>query len=324
MDVFFFEAFEEEAAALKKYLGEDIVAGFTWKTIQEYGAELPPAKLISVRTQSYLPEKWADKLEGVLSRSTGYDHLKAYKEKTQSKIGCGFLPIYCNRAVAEHALMMWMNLQRQFAQQVNNFESFLRDGITGWEIEKKKLLVVGVGNIGYEIVKIGKGLNMKVSCVDLKVKFPDEQYVQIEEGVRNADIIVCSMNLNNSNMNYFNYDLLKKSKKGCLFINISRGEMSPSCDLLRLLEENHLGGVGLDVFDAEKELAAVLRDKQNSDNSSVDAIIKMKEMSNVILTPHNAFNTVESVERKSIQSVEQINYFLREKRFIWSVPNINI
>ena len=52
MDVFFYEAFAEEAKYLKQYLPSGIAAEFTWKTIQEYDAAEPPAGLISIRTQS--------------------------------------------------------------------------------------------------------------------------------------------------------------------------------------------------------------------------------------------------------------------------------
>ena len=50
-DVYFYEAFDEEADMLKKYLPANIEAGFCWETIQEKGDELPPASIISIRTQ---------------------------------------------------------------------------------------------------------------------------------------------------------------------------------------------------------------------------------------------------------------------------------
>ena len=110
MDVFFFEAFEEEEKELKKHLPAYVNAGFSWKTIQEYGSKEPPAKIISTRTQSEYPLDWARKLEGILSRSTGYDHLKEYQKSSGIEVNCGYLPLYCHRAVAEHALMLWMSL----------------------------------------------------------------------------------------------------------------------------------------------------------------------------------------------------------------------
>ncbi|MEM6801373.1 MAG: hydroxyacid dehydrogenase, partial [Bacteroidota bacterium] len=93
MDVFFYEAFEEEQEALKHFLPDHIKAGFSWKTIQEYGADAPPAPIISVRTQSNLPAEWANNLDAILSRSTGYDHLKAYLRLTGKDVACGHLPL---------------------------------------------------------------------------------------------------------------------------------------------------------------------------------------------------------------------------------------
>ena len=58
MDVYFYEAFEEEVEALRDRLPAGRTAGFTWKTIQEQGDTEPPARLISIRTQSVVPARW--------------------------------------------------------------------------------------------------------------------------------------------------------------------------------------------------------------------------------------------------------------------------
>jgi len=321
MEVFFYEAFKEEERELRKFLPENIKSGFTWKTIQESGHSVPPAKLISTRTQSNFPVEWNNELTGILSRSTGYEHLLEYRKITQSCIQLGYLPLYCHRAVAEHAMMLWMSLLRKLNQQQINFNTFHRDEITGYECENKILLIVGVGNIGGQLIKIGKGLGMKIICVDIDKKYADENYLSIEEGLSNADIVVCSMNLTEKNRNYFNYDLLKKAKRNLIFINISRGELSPSSDLLRLIEENHLGGVGLDVFNYEKELVSVLRENKTSHNPEVLATLELIKKPNVIFTPHNAFNSYEAIERKASQSIEQVVNFLNTGKFKWNVTD---
>lgn len=318
LDVFFYEAFEEEAIAIKKHLPKNIKAGFSYKTIQEINSECPCSKIISVRTQSIIPEFWSKKICGILSRSTGYDHILKYLKKTNTKIPWGYLPLYCNRAVAEQALLLWLALYRKLFIQKNNFNTFQRNGISGFEQKNKNLLVVGVGNIGYEICKIGKGLEMNVSGVDIIKKHNDINYIDISEGLKKADIIVCSMNLTEKNIDYFNYTKLKNAKKGCVFINISRGEISPSKDLLQLIKEKHLSGLALDVYNNEPILADALRNRITTKNQDVLATIELSKYSNVITTPHNAFNTFESVERKAKHSVEQIEYFLKKKKFLWT------
>jgi D-lactate dehydrogenase len=216
-------------------------------------------------------------------------------------------------------MMLWMSLLRKLSLQMRQFHSFKRDGLTGFEAQEKTLLVVGVGNIGYEIVKIGRGLEMDVLGVDIVEKHSDVRYVPIEEGIVQADIIVSAMNLTRKNIAYFNYDLLGKAKNSALFINVSRGELSSAADLLRLIEEEKLAGAAMDVYNEEGILAVSLRENKKTDNAEVNAILSLAQRDNVILTPHNAFNTREAVIRKSEQTVEQVNAFLQKGAFIWPV-----
>ena len=321
MDVFFYEAFEEESIALKKAFQPHVSAGFSWKTIQETGDVKPPAQIISIRTQSQIPVEWATHLSGILSRSTGYDHIKSYLKNSKNSVPCGYLPLYCHRSVAEQAMLLWMALIRKLPQQTKNFTAFCRDGITGLECKTRTLLVVGVGNIGYEIVKIGLGLGMDVLGVDIVQKHKTVRYISIQEGLLLADVICCAMNLTSENIGYFNYSLLKKAKHGVIFVNIARGEISPSTDLLQLIKDGHLGGVALDVYDTEEELAVSLRHGKASQNRQVLAAKALLKYPNVILTPHNAFNTHEAVKRKTDQSVQQIVNFMEKGHFLWPVPD---
>ena len=320
-DIFFYEAFEEEAEALKRYLPENISADFSWKTIQEIDHKNPPAKIISIRTQSIIPPEWSDQLDAIITRSTGYDHITDYIKLTGAKLPAGYLPLYCNRSVAEQVLLLILCLSRKLTTQIEQFKSFHRDGLTGTEISGKNIAVIGVGNIGYEIVKIARGLDMNVLAVDIVKKFDDVNYFSPEEAIEKADIIVCAMNLTSDNTNYFNYDTLKKAKKGVLFVNIARGEFSPAVDLLKLIEENHLGGVALDVYNNEKLLAIALRENRINEvtDDEVKAILSLAKKQNVILTPHNAFNTKESVERKSEQAIEQLINYISTGHFKWAV-----
>lgn len=320
MDIFFYEVFEEEGQALKRYMPPHIAAGFSCKTIQEHGNITPPAFVISIRTQSIIPTSWAPKLSGILARSSGYNHIVAYRQKSKKNIPCGYLPSYCGRSVAEQTMLLWMSLLRKLPQQISKFSHFHRDGLTGLECEHKTLLVVGVGNIGYEIVRIGNGLGMEVLGVDIIKKYSSVSYVSIEQGLARANIIVCAMNLTSDNLGYFNYQMLKKAEPGAIFVNIARGEMSPSADLLRLLDENHLAGVALDVYNQESELAVSLRTGRSSSNKEVQATLALSKRENVILTPHNAFNTREAVDKKAKYSIQQIEHFFEKGNFIWPVP----
>lgn len=320
MDVFFYEAFEEEAAALAVALPKGITAGFAPTTIQECSHTAPPAPIVSIRTQSRIPPSWPPHLEALLTRSTGYDHLAAFREQCSIDIPCGYLPLYCSRAVAEHAMLLWTALLRRLPLQLSRFARFQRDGMTGSECAGRSLLIVGVGNIGLEIARVGEGLDMRVLGVDIVQRHPSVSYVSFEKGLLEADVIVCAMNLTKQNHGYFHYERLAGVRPGAVFINIARGEMSPAEDLHRLLEENRLGGVGLDVFEEEFDLAPSMRAAREGSSGMPPALEALARHPRVILTPHNAFNTREAVARKAADTARQIACFTETHRFLWPIP----
>ncbi|MFW5871331.1 MAG: NAD(P)-dependent oxidoreductase [Verrucomicrobiota bacterium] len=318
-DVFFFEAFEEERRLLEEFAAEGMDCGYTCATIQESGIIEVPARVISIRTQSGIPLHWLEEIDGILARATGYDHL--------TKLACiapgkqyGYLPFYCPRSVAEQALLMWMFLMRKLKLQQQQFVKFDRDGLTGRECSQKCLVVAGVGNIGREVLRVGRGLDMNVLGVDIVQRHEDVEYVSLDEGLARADVIVCSMNLTAENDRYFRYDVLRKAEKQPLFINVARGEFSPAADMARLLDEGRLSGVGMDVFEDEKKVAQAFRTGRQHNLKTVETLASLRNRPDVILTPHNAFNTREAVNRKAKQSIEQLRHFFRTGAFKWPIP----
>jgi D-lactate dehydrogenase len=161
---------------------------------------------------------------------------------------------------------------------------------------------------------------MRVLGVDLAPSLDEVEYFDIDAALAQADVVVAAMNLSASNRGFFSADRLAGCKRGAIFVNIARGELSPSTALLAALRGGVLGGVGLDVYDHEPELAEALRGGRPSQDQEVLATLELMKFDNVICTPHNAFNTVESVERKSEQSVRQILAHREHGRFEWEVP----
>lgn len=318
IDVIFYEAFEEEQRALEKTLPSDIKARFVKGTIQEKQTKEMPASIVSVRTQSAIPLSWAKGLKGILTRSAGHDHLSAYRKKSGQDVSCGYLPSYCSRAVAEQAILMTMALWRKLPQQMKQVYSFSRDGLTGCEIFGKNVLVVGVGKIGGECVRIAKALGMNVKGSDIDPREKDVDYVQLEEGAAWADAVISAVPLTEKTRKMFNFSFFQKMRPGGMFVNISRGEASPLGDIKEALETGVLAGAGLDVYENEPELAVILRGEESSQERGY--LLRMAEKYNVILTPHNAFNTKEAVLRKAQQSIDSIMFFLKEGRFIDEVP----
>ena len=320
LDAMFYEVFKEEGGALRRYLPDGMRAGFTEKTIQDYSSLKLPAPVISLRTQSRIPKDWAGRLRGILTRSAGHDHIAGYLKATQTQIPCGYLPEYCARAVAEHAVLLALALLRKLKLQMKHLVEFRRDDITGRECRDRNVLIIGVGNIGMQVLDITQGLRMNALGVDIDPKTDNVAYTSLKKGVPWADIIICAVPLTGETRGMLNYQVLKKAKRGMILVNVARGEIAPVEGLARLLSEGILGGLGLDVYEKEDLLAECARRACPPKDKTVKMTLKLQKYNNVIFTPHNAFNTEESVERKASQSMQAVAEFLKTNRFPHPVP----
>ena len=322
-DAFFYEAFAEEAERLRHHAEEaGLRVGHTPLTIQEAGHAEPPAPVVSVRTQSTLPPAWAPRLRGLLSRSTGYDHLFAYRAAVGAACPpLGYLPLYCVRAVAEQAMLLWTALLRRLPRQLAQFGRFQRDHLSGRENPGKVLALFGVGHIGYEIWKIAGALGLVVRGVDPVRRHADVAYASPADALADADILVCAMNLTARNRGYFTREVLSQARRKPILVNIARGEFTPAAVLEAALDEGLLAGVALDVYNEESTLAPALRTGDSAaltpDNR---ALLRLRERQDVLCTPHNAFNTLEAVERKSEQSIRTLLHFRQTGQFLWPMP----
>lgn len=321
-DVFFYEMNDREFENLKGLLPTSIKVGYTNHSIQESGHEEPPSKLISVRTFSDIPTRWSTEIAGIFSRTTGFDKLTRYRKDTGKKdMPMGYLPVFANRSCAEHALMMLMYLLKDGRGQVNRYNNLSHTDIRARDLSGLTAVVFGVGKIGYEVYKLFKGVGIEVYGVDIIKQHFDVDYITIDDAEKKADIAVCCMNLTEKNKNYFSYEFFKLMKKGLFFINLARGEHSPSSGILKALEEGLLGGVCLDVFDCESEIFNSDVTGTVPESEAAEALMEIARMRNVVVTPHSAFNTKEAMQRKAEQTAEQVNEFLYCDKFIWNIPD---
>ncbi len=152
------------------------------------------------------------------------------------------------------------------------------------ELCNKTATIVGTGSVGLEVAKRLKAFDVNVLGVDLFPKesvFLDEIFHlnDIKVALEKSDIVVLTVPLTDKTKHMFNYELLKMIKKDSLLINISRGAIINTEDLLICIKENHFLGVVLDVFEEEP-------------------LPKESELwDNVIITPHNSFVSKENNER---------------------------
>jgi phosphoglycerate dehydrogenase-like enzyme len=183
------------------------------------------------------------------------------------------------RAVAEHALFLILALARK---------AWLRDD-PAWrdalavQLGGATLGVVGLGEIGAHLARFGHGLGMTVLA---HTRTPDPsrvpdvpvRFVALDDLLREADVVALCVPLTEATRGLIDGPALGLMKDGAFLVNVARGPVVVTDDLVEALRSGHLGGAGLDVTDPEP-----LPDRH-----------PLRRIPNVVLSPHNAGRTVES------------------------------
>lgn len=262
------------------------------------------------------------KLKMIATRSTGIDHidLEACRKRN---VHVANVPLYGERTVAEHTFALILALSRKIILSVEKTRSgsFSLDGLRGTDLYGKTLGIIGTGNIGRHVAQIACGFEMKILAYDL---LPDSEvmkkwkvnYVELPELLQKSDIITLHVPYQKNTHHLINSTHLPLIKKGSFLINTSRGGVVETEALVRGLSEGVFGALGLDVLESEpkiREERELLSTLFQGDLQSVTTLLANEYLlhhhPNVIITPHNAFNTKEALERILKTSLENIESF---------------
>ena len=179
----------------------------------------------------------------------GVDEYIENFKKLKFTVTCG--KIIQGSNVSEQGLALLLYLTRLNKNKNNQFNSV---PIT---IYRKKVLIYGFGGIGINLAEKCAAFGCDVHTVSNKVKpnlsfirkhYTDDSFIN---DLNKFDIIFISAPLTKYTENFFNYKLMSKMKSGSYLINVSRGKILNTDDLVKLLDKNKFAGVGLDVLDHE-------------------------------------------------------------------------
>lgn len=262
-------------------------------------------------------------LKMIATMSTGYDHIDIELAKTRHIPVCN-VPTYGENTVAEHAMALLLAMTRKIFPSVKRVKeaNFSYRGLIGMDLRGKTLGVVGTGHIGAHLIKMAKGFNMEVIAYDpfpnkdLAAKL-DFKYVKYDYLLANSDAISLHVPLLPTTEHMINKKNIKKIKKGAYIINTARGGLIEPEALLWALENNQISGAGLDVLEEENFLQ---HEEKMVNAKHTAAEIKIDLMNNIIIdhektivTPHNAFNSVEALRRIVDTTVSNIEGYLNNQ-----------
>ena len=312
MNLAYFETEAEEQKKLKSAFPNYRLTVLPDELNEETVDAAHDAELLSVFVNSKVTAKVIEEMPNlrfISTRSTGFDHIDL-EACAKRNVLVANVPTYGENTVAEHSFALILALSRKIFQSYERTErmDFDRDGLQGFDLLGKTLGVVGTGNIGKHVIRIGNGFSMNVIAFDVKrdPKLAEElnfTYANsVNELLSQSDVITLHVPYLPATHHLINKDNINDIKIGAILINTARGALVDTEALLMALDRKILSGAGLDVIEGENdtyELAELLN-KGTPKNEDITTVLRNHVLiarEDVIITPHNAFNSSEAVQR---------------------------
>ena len=202
------------------------------------------------------------------------------------------VPAYSPHAVAEHTMGLLLTLNRRLHRayiRTRDF-NFSIVGLTGIDLYKKTVGIIGTGRIGRAFAEICRGFGMRVLAYD-RYPAPDFEYVSLDTLLRESDVISLHCPLSEESYHMLDREAFAKMKKGVFLLNTSRG-------------------AGLDVYEEEAKFFF----EDHSDTAvQDDTLALLISRPNVILTAHQAFLTEEALYNIAEVTVQNLDDFFAGK-----------
>lgn len=218
-------------------------------------------------------------------------------------------PEAASQAVAEHALGLMLALARRIPAANASMRAGLweKNQFKGVELRGKVLGILGVGRIGVLLAEKASALGMQ--CLGYDALLNDEevrdrgvQPVSQDELLMQSDFVSLHVPLSDDTRGLINAAALARMKPGAYLISTARGGVVEERALLQALNEGHLAGAALDVFEHEPPFeSALVRHSQ------------------VVSTPHIAAQTEEAQRRAAVDVAEEVLSALQGKTLRWRV-----
>ena len=232
----------------------------------------------------------------VLSKwGTGIDSLDC---EAAARLGIAIrnTPNAFSEPVADSVLGYMLAFARRLPWMDQQMKAGIWDKIPGRALRECTLGVIGVGNVGKVVVKRASSFGIRMLGTD-PVTPPDEflstyplTMVSLEELLREADFVSVNCDLNPTSYHLMNDDTFALMKPGAVLVNTARGPIVDEAALVRALQNRHIGGAALDVFEDEP--------------LPVDS--PLRQMDNAMLAPHNSNSSPEAWERVHLNTIKNL------------------
>ncbi|MGN1125103.1 MAG: NAD(P)-dependent oxidoreductase [Candidatus Gastranaerophilaceae bacterium] len=313
-----FDYKDAEKEFFKKNKFEDFEIIFYETSLNEVTVENLPqadkddAVIISVFITSSINEKVLSQFKNLhilTTRSTGYDHINI-KDCCHRNIKVFNVDNYGSYSVVQYAFGLILTLLRKIITANKDIKNLKYESnhYLGRELNELTLGIVGTGAIGAGMCNVAKSFNMKILAFDVKenqklVTDYGIKYTTKDELIEQSDIISLHAPLNEFTRNFITKREFSIMKPNAILINTSRGELVKTEDLYNALTNKIIAGAGLDVIECEELTFSMGNIFEKMEYINKECILKalllrqLSQLDNVIITPHIAYETKDSIER---------------------------
>jgi D-3-phosphoglycerate dehydrogenase len=250
---------------------------------------------ICIDDHSYLPTDLIDRcdaLRHVVFLGTGAASYMSLADLTERGIKVYTIRNYGDTAVAEHAIALMFASCREIARTDREVRAGTWVTREGLQLLGKTLGVIGLGGIGSEVLRIGRGLGMEVIAWNRSPR-RSAPLVTLDELLARSDVISINLSLNDETRGFLGDTEFSRMKPGVIFVNTARAALVDEAAFIEALQGGRIRHAGLDVFHHEP----------------LASNHPLASMANVTLTAHAAFRTVEAymtLFRRAIDIVRDI------------------
>lgn len=248
----------------------------------------------------------ADRLKVISRTGVGYDAIDVPAATERGVLVC-IARGSNDRSVAQYAMALLLACARGVLQNHQAVREGRWDRVPGDELTDRTLGIIGLGAIGKRVAVRARAFEMEVVAHDI-VEDRDfaaahgVRYLPLEEVLRVADYVTLHCALTPENRHLINAERLALMKPGAWLINTARGGLVDEAALYQALTSGRLAGAALDVFEREPPWGSPLL-----------------SLPNVILAPHVAGITRQSLERMVTMAVESTLRVLRGEPPLFAV-----
>ena len=209
------------------------------------------------------------------------------------------------RATPEHTWLLIQALARKIIPAFEDVKkgNWNRSDFYGNELFEKTLGILGFGRIGEIVAGYAKAFGMKVIAHDIiEIKNKNVDAVTMNHLFKNSDYLTIHLPLNKKTRDYVDIAKISLMKPTSFLINTSRGPIVKEDDLLKALTKKIIAGAALDVLSEENNFGFKVEENKIANYS--------RNADNLILTPHIAGSTLDSMHKTSDFILSEINYFI--------------